>query len=174
LRDQKPAAVIAPNEPPRLKKTKITPATEEEEKESNKISTESSAVGSEPDLELGEVHDALLDSKRSLVDEDSTFVELPTPGLHISDNKNLLLRLVPNICTICLCNYEVGSDVVWSSNLACEHAFHLACIEPWLMKQREGPLCPCCRRDFIVDPYDMEEESAGDVAVLNTTHYQGV
>ena len=26
------------------------------------------------------------------------------------------------------------------------------------MKQREGPLCPCCRRDFVIDPYDMEDE----------------
>lgn len=26
------------------------------------------------------------------------------------------------------------------------------------MKQREGPLCPCCRRDFIVDPLDLLEE----------------
>ncbi len=24
------------------------------------------------------------------------------------------------------------------------------------MKQRDGPLCPCCRRDFVLDPYDME------------------
>ena len=28
------------------------------------------------------------------------------------------------------------------------------------MKQREGPLCPCCRRDFIVDPFDLLEEEA--------------
>ena len=26
------------------------------------------------------------------------------------------------------------------------------------MKQREGPLCPCCRRDFVIDPYDMDDE----------------
>ena len=26
------------------------------------------------------------------------------------------------------------------------------------MKQREGPLCPCCRRDFVVDPLDLLEE----------------
>jgi len=26
------------------------------------------------------------------------------------------------------------------------------------MKQREGPLCPCCRRDFVIDPYDVDDE----------------
>jgi hypothetical protein len=30
--------------------------------------------------------------------------------------------------------------------------------QEWLLNQREGPLCPCCRQDFVVDPYDLEEE----------------
>ena len=33
------------------------------------------------------------------------------------------------------------------------------------MKQREGPLCPCCRRDFIVDPLDLLEEEANNNAI---------
>jgi hypothetical protein len=97
------------------------------------------------------------------IDEDSTTVEIPAPGLQLTPNAiqdPSNLRLVPNICTICLCNYEIGSDIVWSSNSACEHAFHQDCIEQWLMKQREGPLCPCCRRDFVIDPYDLEEDGA--------------
>lgn len=89
-------------------------------------------------------------------DDDDLLVEIPEPGLFMNHERKL--RMVPNVCTICLCNYEIGSDIVWSSNLKCEHAFHLECIEEWLMNQREGPLCPCCRRDFIIDPYDLEGE----------------
>jgi hypothetical protein len=25
------------------------------------------------------------------------------------------------------------------------------------MKHRGGPLCPCCRRDFIIDPFDLDD-----------------
>jgi Anaphase-promoting complex subunit 11 RING-H2 finger len=59
---------------------------------------------------------------------------------------------------------QVGSEIVWSSNEACDHHFHSHCIEKWLMKQREGPLCPICRRDFVVDPLDFLEEERNDNA----------
>jgi len=99
-------------------------------------------------------------------DEDQLFVELPAPGFQFATStlavgqKQKLehQRLVPNVCSICLCNYYPGNHVVWSSNEACEHVFHEHCILQWIMKQREGPLCPCCRRDFVLDPYDMEDE----------------
>lgn len=90
--------------------------------------------------------------------DDDIMVKLPAPGLrYLTATEENEQRLVPGLCTICLSTYKVGSDVVWSSNADCEHAFHHECIEKWLMKQREGPLCPCCRRDFIVDPFDVEE-----------------
>jgi hypothetical protein len=33
-------------------------------------------------------------------------------------------------------------------------------MQQWLTKQQrsvnaEGPVCPCCRRDFVIDPYDL-------------------
>jgi hypothetical protein len=96
------------------------------------------------------------------VDEDELFVEIPAAGLQFAGGPQKI-RLVSNVCSICLCNYQVGADVVWSSNEACDHAFHELCIEQWLMKQREGPLCPCCRRDFILDPYDLEEEDNKEI-----------
>lgn len=37
------------------------------------------------------------------------------------------------------------------------------------MKQREGPLCPCCRRDFVLDPYDLDDEEVDSSAVPRTT-----
>jgi hypothetical protein len=66
-------------------------------------------------------------------------------------------RWAPGVCSVCLCPYHAGESVSWSSNPSCEHCFHSACIEQWLLRQqnlRDGPLCPVCRRDFLVDPYD--------------------
>jgi len=78
------------------------------------------------------------------------------------------LRKVPNECSICLCEYKLGSDVVWSSNPKCDHVFHASCIEQWLMKQRDGPLCPCCRRDFVVDPFDFGSGEMEDLEKGNS------
>jgi hypothetical protein len=73
------------------------------------------------------------------------------------------LRKVSNECSICLCEYTLGSDIVWSSNPQCDHVFHTNCIEQWLMKQRDGPLCPCCRRDFVIDPFDFGSGDTDDL-----------
>jgi hypothetical protein len=86
--------------------------------------------------------------------EETKFVEVPEQGLRATLN----MRLVPNLCAICLSDYEVGEVIVWSSNRSCEHAFHADCMESWLMKQRGAPLCPCCRQDFVVDPLDENEQ----------------
>jgi hypothetical protein len=111
-------------------------------------------------------------------DEEEKFILVPEPGLPniliheylcnpVSFNpNNPKLRRAPNECSICLCEYSVGSDIVWSSNPLCDHVFHETCIEQWLMKQRGGPLCPCCRRDFVIDPFDLgqeDEEATADI-----------
>ena len=109
------------------------------------------------------------ESRHEFADEETTFIRIPKPGLNILpsvDEGSDQLRLVESLCSICLCNYEVGSDIVWSSNSACDHVFHESCIEQWIMKQREGPLCPCCRRDFVIDPYDFEEEAIETPIIL--------
>lgn len=106
-------------------------------------------------------------------DEDSVLVEIPAPGLHLrlaGTNEKPPTRMVSGMCTICLCTFEVGSDVVWSSNELCEHVFHAGCAEKWLMRQRDGPLCPCCRRDFIVDPYDLETTDNNDTLQDGDNH----
>ena len=77
------------------------------------------------------------------------------------------LRRAPIECSICLTEYVVGSDVVWSSNPRCFHVFHTSCIERWLMKQREGPLCPCCRNEFVIDPFDNVGEIDESTGVNN-------
>lgn len=62
-------------------------------------------------------------------------------------SKQSNMRKVPNCCAICLCSYDVGDTIVWSSNKDCNHAFHDECIIPWLTKNQEGE-CPCCRSQF--------------------------
>jgi hypothetical protein len=118
---------------------------------------------------------------RSNDDEADNFILVPEPGLpkgvlleiaggNIRDSKppeTKIMRQVPNECSICLCEYTVGNDIVWSSNPQCDHVFHEECIEQWLMKQREGPLCPCCRRDFVIDPFDDVEAADGIFLTLD-------
>ena len=59
-------------------------------------------------------------------------------------------RLVPNCCAVCLCPYEVGETLVWSSNTSCRHAFHRDCVVDYLCKVQEVDCpCPCCRGTFV-------------------------
>jgi len=83
------------------------------------------------------------------------------------------LRKVPIECSICLCEYTIGSDIVWSSNPQCDHVFHTNCIEQWLMKQRDGPLCPCCRRDFVIDPFDFGSGEMDDLEIGASNNFAG-
>lgn len=89
-------------------------------------------------------------------DEDDVVIEIPIPGLHQNnDMENLPLRRSVGLCTICLSTYQVRSDVIWSSNTLCDHVFHAECIIDWLLRQKdEGMPCPCCRRNFIEDNMD--------------------
>lgn len=59
-----------------------------------------------------------------------------------------IIRKASGTCAICLCNFEEGNVVAWSSNDGCCHVFHHDCIVSWLVKQAQ-PACPCCRRDFV-------------------------
>merc|ERR1719468_999761 len=42
-------------------------------------------------------------------------------------------------CRVCLCDYEVGEDIV---RLPCMHYAHTQCVEAWLLR---SPRCPVCR-----------------------------
>lgn len=52
-------------------------------------------------------------------------------------------------CQICLSDFQVGDKICWSNNPLCVHAFHIDCLEPWLMKHNH---CPLCRNDYLVPP----------------------
>ena len=157
----------------------------------NETPQQSAEIQDDTDLEVGATTN--IASERAVVeapdppssgyiDEEESFILLPKPGLpdgasiyefntntNVAANNNKTnqdnteLRKVPIECSICLCEYTVGSDTVWSSNPQCDHVFHANCIEQWLMKQRDGPLCPCCRRDFVIDPFDFRSGETNDL-----------
>uniref|UniRef100_A0AAV2LMA0 RING-type domain-containing protein n=1 Tax=Knipowitschia caucasica TaxID=637954 RepID=A0AAV2LMA0_KNICA len=56
------------------------------------------------------------------------------------------------LCAVCIEPYKVG-DVV--TVLTCDHIFHKACIEPWLLERRTCPMCKC----DILKALGVEEES---------------
>lgn len=57
-----------------------------------------------------------------------------------------ICRTVDASCSICFSDYEGGDKIVWSG-LQCRHAFHDACILPWLSKGKKR--CPICRHWFV-------------------------
>jgi hypothetical protein len=99
------------------------------------------------DMELGPLSHTVEDP----YGEETTLIKIPKPGLNLlQESANVEMRLAPNLCTVCLSNYELGEKVAWSSNPLCEHVFHHKCIQSWILKQKAGFLCACCRRAFII------------------------
>jgi len=71
---------------------------------------------------------------------------------------------VSNMCAVCLCEFELGETLLWSSNESCQHCFHHDCILTWLVKikEEEGTTCPCCRQEFI------STKCSKDLATIST------
>jgi hypothetical protein len=77
-------------------------------------------------------------------------------------------RTIQSGCAICLDPYEVGDDIVWSSNEQCRHAFHQECVLDYFLHLHQydkeediaatlsGP-CPCCRQSFCQPRFTLQK-----------------
>lgn len=59
-------------------------------------------------------------------------------------------------CQICMEDFMVGDRVSWP--IGCDHVFHLACVQEWLLRKKD---CPYCRQVMLpvdtTDEYDVVE-----------------
>jgi len=58
------------------------------------------------------------------------------------------------VCAICLDDFEDGAKL---RILPCDHAYHMKCIDPWLLNNRRQ--CPVCKRYVFPDHDNSDEES---------------
>lgn len=68
-----------------------------------------------------------------------------------------------HMCAVCIESYRIG-DVV--TVLTCDHIFHKACIEPWLLEKRTCPMCKC----DILKALGVEDESKESVPAQPPPH----
>ncbi|CAF2382194.1 unnamed protein product [Rotaria sp. Silwood2] len=68
------------------------------------------------------------------------------------------------VCAICLDDFEDGAKI---RILPCDHAYHMKCIDPWLLNSRRQ--CPICKR-YVFPNHDNsdEEENTGQAPTEQT------
>jgi Ring finger domain len=74
-------------------------------------------------------------------DAQSLYLRLPVNDDHGNP------RIVDGQCAICVSEYQPDDKIVWSGLQECQHAFHAACILPWLANGKKR--CPTCRQSFV-------------------------
>lgn len=62
-------------------------------------------------------------------------------------------------CPVCCEAYAENDKICWSRNQLCNHAFHVDCIELWLLMHDR---CPVCRNEYLVSDDNFEVPAAGD------------
>ena len=84
-----------------------------------------------------------------------------------------MLALPGDSCAICLDALEDDDDV---RGLTCGHAFHAACLDPWLTSRRA--CCPLCKADYYVpkprsNPDGTQTDPLSALASPTTTNQEG-
>jgi len=89
----------------------------------------------------------------------SSLKKIPTKKFQAGDESHY------ETCCICLDDYVVGEKL---RILPCDHAYHMKCIDPWLLKNKR--VCPQCRKKVFangeVPPSDSESETDDERAPL--------
>jgi hypothetical protein len=96
------------------------------------------------------------DETESSTDSYDDYGDDPTTD---SENNSFVLRIpltridlckCSNICVICHEEYKADDEVVFSSNVKCNHVFHIDCMAECI-RQTKGSKkpCPCCRQCFL-------------------------
>jgi len=63
-------------------------------------------------------------------------------------------------CPICLDVFDRDDVITWSKELRCQHVYHENCLNPWLMKNDD---CPICRTNLIIEgDYDDTNRKDGN------------
>jgi hypothetical protein len=95
-------------------------------------------------------------------DEDLSDDEDPIADAAVPDE---LLNAPGDTCAICLDTLEDDEDV---RGLTCGHAFHAACVDPWLSGRRA--CCPLCKADYYVPKPRPEGEANAESAGRRSGH----
>jgi len=82
----------------------------------------------------------------------SSLKKIPTKKFSAGDEEHY------ETCCICLDDYVIGDKL---RVLPCDHAYHVKCIDPWLLKNKR--VCPQCRKKVFasgeVPPSDSETDT---------------
>ena len=89
----------------------------------------------------------------------STLKKIPTHKFVAGDEEHY------ETCCICLEDYVVGDKL---RILPCQHAYHIKCIDPWLLKNKR--VCPQCRKKVFANdelpPSDTDSDTDDERAPL--------
>ncbi|KAF2096946.1 hypothetical protein NA57DRAFT_58826 [Rhizodiscina lignyota] len=139
-------------------------AKSESEKEKTVIITTSDETGSSAPATPSHPPDAARQASVTSADDeddDDDPIRAAAPG-------HMLAQPPGDTCAICLDSLDDDDDV---RGLTCGHAFHAACVDPWLTSRRA--CCPLCKADYYVPKPRPEGEQEANASNARRTGTMG-